>query len=165
MKLPMHFTHRSTMIFIAASALFHWAAAQNASENATKSASASCSAARAIISTDLHGVWSVELGTSDSAVPSSPSSSPQRGLVRFEQNPEYEDSIAGWLELGDAKLFVAGDIDEGQFSLEESDDGKRISAVWEGSITEDSCGKAITGSRRVGEKISAFVLRKTSGWR
>ncbi len=165
MKLHARPYSRNTIIFIAACAVFHWATAQNASENATQSASASCPAARAIISTDLYGVWRVELGTADGAVPSSPSSSPPRGLVRFEQNPEYEDSIAGWLELGDAKVFVAGDIDEGQFSLEESDDGKRISAVWEGSITEGSCGKAITGTRRAGEKVSSFVLRKATGWR
>jgi hypothetical protein len=161
MKLPMHFTYRNTIIFIAACASFHWATAQNDAQNTP----AACPAPQTIISTDLYGVWSVELGSADGAAPSSLSSSAQRGLVRFEQNPEFEDSIAGWLELGDSKVFVAGDIDEGQFSLEESDDGKRISAVWEGSITEGSCGKIITGSRRMGDQVSAFVLRKPSGWR
>jgi hypothetical protein len=161
MKLQARPYSRNTIIFIAACAVFHWATAQNASENATQSASASCPAARAIISTDLYGVWTLELAAAGAAA----ASATQHGSVQFEQNPEYEDSIAGWLELGNAKIFVAGDIDQGQFSLEESDDGKRISAVWEGSITEGSCGKAITGTRRAGEKISSFVLRKPSGWR
>jgi hypothetical protein len=152
---------RNTIIFIAACALFHWATAQNDTQNT----SVACPTPQAIISTDLYGVWNVELGSADGAAPSSSPSSQQRGLVRFEQNPEFEDSIAGWFELGNTTVYVAGDIDEGQFSLEESDDGKRISAVWEGSIAEGSCGKTITGTRRVGEQVSAFVLRKPSGWR
>jgi hypothetical protein len=156
-KLPMRHRHRNTIIFIAACALFHWATAQNNTQNA----SVTCSAPQTIISTDLYGVWNVELDSVDAATPSSP----QRGLVRFEQNPEFEDSIAGWFELGNTTVYVAGDIDDGQFSLEESDDGKRISAVWEGSIAEGSCGKIITGSRRVGERVGSFVLSKASGWR
>jgi hypothetical protein len=155
----MHRHHRNTIIFIAACALFHWATAQNDTQNA----SLACPAPQAIVSTDLYGLWNVELGSMDAASPLP--SSQQRGLVRFEQNPEFEDSIAGWLELGSATVFVAGDIDEGQFSLEESDDGKRISAVWEGSIAKGSCGKTITGTRRAGEQVGSFVLSKPSGWR
>jgi hypothetical protein len=152
--------HRNTIIFIAACALFHWATAQNDPKNAP----AACPEAKAILGTDLYGVWDVELTFVDEAAVPSPSSQ-QRGMVRFEQNPEFEDSIAGWFELGNTTVYVAGDIDEGQFSLEESDDGKRISAVWEGSIAEGSCGKTITGTRRVGEQVGSFVLSKPSGWR
>ncbi len=154
MKWPIHHRYRNTIFFIAACASFYWATAKNDTQNAL----VACPKPQAIISTDLYGVWNVELGSANGAAPSRSPASPQHGLVRFEQNPEFEDSIAGWFELGSATVFVAGDIDEGQFSLEESDDGKRISAVWEGS-----CGKAITGSRRVGEQVSSFVLRKAGG--
>ena len=49
-------------------------------------------------------------------------------------------------------------------SLEESDDGTRISAVWDGTVAEGSCGTAITGTRRAGELMTNFVLRRSRGW-
>ena len=87
-----------------------------------------------------------------------------RGHVVFEKNAEHPDSISGWLTWNGSKVFVAGDIDAGSFSLEESDDGRRISAVWDGAIAQGSCGKAITGNRRVGEELVPFTLRKPTGW-
>jgi hypothetical protein len=139
------FNHtRNATVFIAACAMFHWAGAQNGLENAPKAPSSSntpCPSVRDVQATDLYGAWRV-----------------------FEKNPEFADSVVGWLDWGKDKIFVAGDVEAGSFSLEESDDGTRISAVWEGTVAEGSCGKAITGSRRVGEVSTPFVLRKATGW-
>jgi len=41
---------------------------------------------------------------------------------------------------------VVGDVDDGQLTLEESEDGKRISATWLGEVTEGRCGKEIRGT-------------------
>jgi hypothetical protein len=111
-------------------------------------------------STDLYGVWRFEITHGVSAAPHQP----QRGSVVFEKNPEFSDSVIGWLQWDNNKIFVAGDVEQGSFSLEESEDGTRISAVWEGTVAEGSCGKAITGLRRVGDLSNPFILRKATGW-
>jgi hypothetical protein len=158
------FNHtRIATVFIAACAIFHWAGAQNSLENAPKAPNSSntpCLNARDVQATDLYGTWRVELSRSSLAG----ALQIERGSVVFEINPEFADSVVGWLQWGKDKIFVAGDVEAGSFSLEESDDGTRISAVWEGTVAEGSCGKAITGSRRVGEVSTPFVLRKATGW-
>ncbi len=116
----------------------------------------------------LYGAWQVELIGSPSATDKPGTQSPPtpttRASMLLEKNPDYDDSLGGWLQWSHQKVSVVGDIDSGSFSLEESDDGTRISAVWEGEIVPGSCGKAITGTRRVGEVVTPFVLRKSAGW-
>ena len=139
-------------IFIAALAMNTWTTAQNSTKTA-------CPGATELKAPDLYGTWTVEMPVSSAA-----GSASVRGQVVFEKNAEHPDSISGWLTWNGSKVFVAGDIDEGSFSLEESDDGKRISAVWDGAVPEGSCGKAITGSRRAGDSLVSFVLRRSAGW-
>jgi hypothetical protein len=164
-RAPFRSTRNAT-VFIAACAVFHWAVAQNSLENAPKapkapnSSNTPCLNARDVQATDLYGTWRVELSRSSLAG----ALQIERGSVVFEKNPEFADSVVGWLQWGKDKIFVAGDVEAGSFSLEESDDGTRISAGWEGTVAEGSCGKAITGSRRVGEMSTPFVLRKATGW-
>jgi hypothetical protein len=157
MKRAANGCARIAIFLVAACATFHWAVAQNGTP---KLPSVPCPKARDVQSTDLYGSWRFEITHDASASPHQP----QRGSVVFEKNPEFADSVIGWLQWDNKKIFVAGDVEQGGFSLEESDDGTRISAVWEGTIAEGSCGKAITGTRRVGDVSSAFVLRKATGW-
>jgi hypothetical protein len=82
----------------------------------------------------------------------------------LEKNPEFADSLSGWLFWDNAKIFVAGDVDDAAFSLEESLDGKAISAIWEGAVVQGSCGKVITGIRTAGPTSMRFVLRRAGGW-
>jgi hypothetical protein len=163
MKLATFNHTRNATVFIAACAMFHWAVAQNSLENAPKapnSPNAPCRNARDVQAADLYGTWRVEVPRSSLAG----AVQTERGKVVFEKNPEFADSVVGWLDWGKDKIFVAGDVDAGSFSLEESDDGTRISAVWEGTVAEGSCGKVITGLRRVGEVSTPFALRKATGW-
>jgi hypothetical protein len=160
MKPVAYRNTRNATIFIAACAIFHWAGAQNTSKNAPNAPNAPCPNARDVQATDLYGTWRVEVPRSSVAGVVQT----ERGSVVFEKNPEFADSVVGWLQWGKDKIFVAGDVEAGSFSLEESDDGTRISAVWEGTVAEGSCGKAITGARRVGEVSAPFVLRKAAGW-
>ena len=162
-----------TIYFIAALAGFTacmTCTAQNTSKNDALTANSTpCFAAAEILAVHLHGAWQVELQTSPQAAdkattPASPPAGPVRASMLLTKNPDYDDSLGGWLQWSQQKVSVVGDIDNGSFSLEESDDGTRISAVWEGEIVPGSCGKAITGTRRVGEVMTPFVLRKSAGW-
>lgn len=157
MKRATYLCTRNAIFLIATCATFHWATAQN---DTLILPSAPCPSARDVQSTDLYGTWRFELNHSALA----PSDLPQRGSVVLEKNPEFADSVIGWLQWDSRKIFVAGDVEQTNFSLEESEDGTRISAVWEGSVAEGSCGKAITGVRRAGNVSVPFILRKATGW-
>jgi hypothetical protein len=159
----------SAIYFIATLAGSTACVAQNTSKNDAQTApSTQCFAATEVSAVHLYGAWQVELTGSPSATDKlgtqSPPAPTTRASMLLEKNPDYDDSLGGWLQWSHQKVSVVGDIDSGSFSLEESDDGTRISAVWEGEIAPGSCGKVITGTRRVGEALTPFVLRKATGW-
>jgi hypothetical protein len=98
-------------------------------------------------------------------------------VIRFGLNPEFPDSLSGELKRGREKLQLAGDLEDGQLTLEESPDGKSMSATWVGTVVAGSCGKAIDGvwtrDESVVEKSAAtggdsgvrkFVLKRVLGW-
>jgi hypothetical protein len=145
-----------TIFFIAACATSHWASGQNAPQSTVPTTS--CPAPSELKIASLYGTWVLEISSADGAQVL------LRGRVELEKNPEHAGSVSGWMYVQDRKIFVAGDLSEGDVSLEESDDGTRISAVWDGMVAEGSCGKAITGTRRAGEVMTSFVLRRSSGW-
>jgi hypothetical protein len=159
----------NTIYFIAALAGSTACTAQNTLKNdAPPAFDATCLAAAQILSVHLYGTWQVELigslpATDKAGAPLLPTPTERASMV-LQKNPDYDDSLGGWLQWSNQKVSVVGDIDDGSFSLEESDDGTRISAVWEGEIMPGSCGKAITGTRRVGEVLTPFVMRKATGW-
>jgi hypothetical protein len=152
MKNHNHRLTVNAIIFIAALAVNTWTTAQNSSKT-------ECLSASELKAPHLYGAWTVEMAASNA-----PGAASVRGQVVLEKNAEHPDSISGWLTWNGSKVFVAGDIDDGSFSLEESDDGQRISAVWDGSVAQGSCGKAIAGNRRAGDSLVSFVMRRSSGW-
>lgn len=87
-------------------------------------------------------------------------------LLRLERHPELTDSVRGRVERDGTSALLAGDVDNGDFTVEESRDGRRISANWIGRMVDGACGKEIrgtwtdadTGTRR------SFVLRRQGGW-
>lgn len=145
-----------TIFCIAACTTSFWASGQNAPKDAMPSRS--CPAPSELKIASLYGTWVLEISSADGA------QILQRGRVELEKNAEYAASVSGWMYVQDRKIFVAGDLSQGEVSLEESDDGIRISAVWEGAVAQGSCGNAITGTRRVGEAMTTFVLRRSNGW-
>lgn len=94
--------------------------------------------------------------------------------VRFAANPEFPDSLSGELSRGKQRLQLAGDLEDGQLTLEESPDGRSISATWTAQVQAGSCGTAFHGSwardsdspvaDRQGPAQRAFVLRRSTGW-
>ena len=116
----------------------------------------------------LYGDWEARIG-GDGAVPL---------RVTLQPHPEYA-GVRGKVLRGGAgaatsaqsatttpvtpSAQLAGDInDDGLLLLDESADGQRISAVWEGEIQARSCGRVFRGLwRRAGEdQGQPFVLTR-----
>jgi hypothetical protein len=55
--------------------------------------------------------------------------------------------LRGELTQGALRYPVVADLDEGEFTLEESHDGQRIAATWLGEVIAGSCGRALQGER------------------
>ena len=106
---------------------------------------------------DLLGRWRAEFA--------GPGARPAIDLL-LEPNPEWRASFAGHFQQAGRQVQVAGDLEDGVFTLEESADGVRIDATWTGQPVEGSCGREIRGSwRAAGDAANAtFVLRRRSGW-
>jgi hypothetical protein len=89
---------------------------------------------------------------------------PGGATLLLEKNAQYADSFSGAINRGGERARVAGDVEDGEFTLEESADGLRIGAVWIGDVVEGSCGREIRGNWQAtkAKDAHAFVLRKLS---
>lgn len=87
---------------------------------------------------------------------------PQGATLLLERHPDYAQSLAGAINRNGERRPVAGDIEDGEFTLEESADGRSISATWMGHVAEGSCGKEIRGTWQDsnGAPARPFILRK-----
>lgn len=104
---------------------------------------------------DLHGFWTAEFADN-----------PGRALLLLEQSREYAEGLSGAINRNGDKAFVAGDVEDGSFTLEESVNGTNITATWNGELVKDSCAKEIRGiwTDAQTRRQSTFVLRKSTGW-
>lgn len=111
----------------------------------------SCPAVSEITQRDLLGRWRA---TFDGL--------PQGATLLLERHPELAESVRGAINRDGERALVAGDVDDGEFQLEESVDGVRIDATWTGTVVDGSCGSEIRGDwQRTADKVTrAFVLRK-----
>jgi hypothetical protein len=136
------------LLLIAACALSTGARGQNTLNSEPPSA---CPEPQDVSPLHLYGLWRAEFV-----------GSAQGATLLFEKHAEYAGSVSGGVNRDGDKALVAGDVDDGVFTLEESVDGHSISATWEGNVVEDSCGKEIRGTWRSADgSISyPFVLRK-----
>lgn len=115
-----------------------------------------CPAPHELRALHLYGTWRAQWQGDDAP----------GAALQLERHPELGDSVRGRVERDGITALLAGDVDDGDLTLEESRDGKRISATWIGRVEPDSCGKLIrgtwtdadTGARR------DFVLRRAAGW-
>lgn len=110
-----------------------------------------CPAARDVKPADLYGLWHFSLwpegGDEATAV--------SRGAMLFEAHPDYPGSVRGQLRRStptdEVQAHVSGDVTDGVFNLDESEDGIAMSAVWEGAILPTVCEPDIRGTRRAAE--------------
>ena len=86
----------------------------------------------------------------------------QGATLLLEKHPELTESLRGAINRNGERALVAGDVDDGEFSLEESANGTNISAIWLGDVVEGSCGREIRGSWKAegDSRQYQFVLRK-----
>lgn len=139
---------------IALIALLALAAAQASAQGAD--APSACPAPHELGALHLYGRWTAEW--TDAAAPAA--------TLVLQRHPELSDSVRGELVRDGITALLAGDVDNGDLTLEESRDGRRISANWIGRAVDGACGRefrgtwtdADTGARR------AFVLRRQKGW-
>lgn len=110
-----------------------------------------CPPAAEVTPQQLLGVWQADIaGSWDGA------------KLRLERHPVYAQSFRGTLERSDGSAVVAGDLEDGEFTLEESADGQHIAAAWLGEVVEGSCGREIRGTWTPDGHDAGrpFVLRK-----
>ena len=150
-----------TLILIAASAYPASTRAENDLKNgaippvsatrSTTNPTSACPSGMEMTHQHLQGVWRAQLdGTATGA------------LLRLGPHPELGESVRGSVQRASTTAQVSGDVHEGELTLEESTDGQRISAVWEGEIQARSCGRVFRGLwRRAGEdQGQPFVLTR-----
>lgn len=116
---------------------------------------ARCSEPAEIGPLHLYGLWHAEF-----------EGLPQGATLLFERHPELAGSVRGGVNRSGTRTLAAGDVEQGEFTLEESPDGQHISATWLGTVVALSCGKEIKGLwNNTSSPISyPFVLRKLPGW-
>jgi len=122
---------------------------------ATPAAGTDCPAAADVGALHLYGSWQARWdGTAEVAT------------LTLGRSPEHPDGVRGRVRHGTTEALVAGDVDDGDFTLEESADGRAIIATWTGKVVDGSCGKEIRGiwNNAAGNAERGFVLRKLSGW-
>jgi hypothetical protein len=120
-----------------------WCAAANAQD--------ACPKAAEVTQRHLLGLWRAEF-----------EGLAQGATLLLERHPELAESVRGGINRNGERGEVAGDVDDGEFTLEESANGVNISATWLGDVVEGSCGREIRGTWQAeGERRAhGFVLRK-----
>jgi hypothetical protein len=115
-------------------------------------APSACPKAEDVTHRDLLGLWRAEF----EGIPR------QGATLLLEQHPELAASVRGTINRNGERAQLAGDVDQGDFSLEESVNGTNISAVWLGDVVEGSCGREIRGAWKAEGSATQiqFVLRK-----
>lgn len=92
----------------------------------------------------LYGLWRVEFA-----------GLPQNATLRFEKHPGLVGNVSGGINRDGVKALIAGDVDQREFSLEESLDGQRIAVL---ATPSHPIGSFLPGNRP-----ALFAAQTTSG--
>lgn len=167
---------RFAMIFIAAYACCTGAGAQNDPKNPRSGAatpSAACLTEKQLTAPHIYGRWRVRFTPA-------PAGLPAEAILQLEKHAEFSESVAGFVtrELGTVqpggharKAQLAGDLENGYLTLDESSNGISITGTWNGEMVKESCGKKFTGTWKDTRDNAApdspevpFTLEKLPGW-
>lgn len=109
-----------------------------------------CPSAQDMSADTLHGQWVAQVaGEAPWALTLGP-------------HPEHAGSLRGELTQGRHRRAVVADLDDGEFTLEETHDGQRIAATWLGSLPAADCGRHIQGQRVLPDQSSRpFRITRT----
>jgi hypothetical protein len=86
----------------------------------------------------------------------------QGATLVLEKHPEFAETLRGAIERNGKRAQLAGDVGDGELTLEESVNGTNISATWLGDVVEGSCGREIRGAWKAegNSRQYQFILRK-----
>jgi hypothetical protein len=86
----------------------------------------------------------------------------QGATLVLEKHPEFAETLRGAIERNGKRAQLAGDVEDGELTLEESVNGTNISATWLGDVVEGSCGREIRGAWKAegNPRQYQFILRK-----
>lgn len=150
---------RNTLLLLCSAALTACAGPQRMPPTATTSIDAAdCPDVVALGAGQLYGSWEVEL--------------PQAGLrgrLTLRQHPEFSASLRGEFDYGGHHSIASGDVEGGEFNLDESRDGKSLYAFWSGQLVPSACGAEIRGrwepvapAGAPSPPASDFILRRSA---
>lgn len=113
-------------------------------------APADCPHASEVGQAGMLGLWHAEFADRSGAT------------LLLEKHPSYAQSLSGAVNRNGDRRPVAGDIEDGDFTLEESADGVHIAATWLGELVEGACGREIRGTWKAEGAPAGqpFVLKK-----
>lgn len=164
------------LLFIAVSALSTGAYSQNATPN-QPGAVTTCPPVQQVKPAHIHGTWRVRFTPAPAGLPAD-------ATLQLQRHAEFSESVAGFVsrELGPitvkpaqgghaARAQLAGDLEDGYLTLDESSNGISITGAWNGKMVEGSCGKKITGTWKDMSSSAPpdapdvpFTLERLSGW-
>ncbi len=152
----------SSLCLRRAAALLWLAAGLTAAAYAGRAqAQTACADATETSQRELLGRWTAQFATP--AAQASPLQAlPTTAQLELTPHPELSASVRGRVLRAGAQAQVAGDVDAGDFTLEESVNGTNISATWIGQVVQGSCSQEIRGtwSQEQPPLTLSFVLRK-----
>jgi len=109
-----------------------------------------CPSAQDLTPETLHGQWTAHIAGE------------APWTLTLGPHPEHAGSLRGELTQGPQRHAVVADLEDGEFTLEETHDGQRIAATWLGSLTDSSCGREIQGQRTLtGQSSRDFLISRT----
>lgn len=126
-----------------------------AAAQAQTAAPAECPKAADVTPRQLVGLWRAEFADGGPGA-----------TLLLEPHKDYPQSLSGEVNRDGVRSRLAADLEDGGFTLEESADGRRISATWLGDLVEGSCGREVRGQWKPegGGRERNFVLRRVQGW-
>ena len=135
-----------TLALLLAQAICLAASAQDPSQ----AAAWACPKATEVTEQHLLGLWRAEFQGLEGAT------------LLLEKHPESNEGVRGAINRNGERADVTGDVDDGEFTLEESVNGVNVSATWSGDVVEGSCGHEIRGVWKAegDPRQFHFVLRK-----
>ena len=162
------------LVLIAVSAFCIRAEAQiGPKKSAPARTSGTCLTAAQLSAPHIYGRWRVRFTPS-------PAGLPAEAIMRLEKHAEFSESVAGSVtrDLRAASVGghapraqLAGDLENGFLTLDESSNGISITGTWNGELVKESCGKKFTGTWKDTSDNAPpdtpdvpFTLEKLPGW-
>lgn len=146
---------------------------QNSAQPAVSPVATACPPVKQLKAVQIHGMWRVRFNPAPAGLPAD-------ATMHIERHAQFSDSVAGYInrDLGlssgaghAARAQLAGDLEDGFLTLDESSNGISITATWNGEMVEASCGKKVTGTWKDTSASAPadapdipFMMEKIPGW-